>query len=139
MKKPSPLYKLLSYKRASARKSQLLGMPFGTANGRLRKQIMFHLVQRLGLDICYRCNKEISVVSEFSLEHIKAWQSSEDPVQTFFDLNNIAFSHHSCNVAAAVQITKLDLTPDERKAHKRENQRKSRAQKKLLRTPPDLS
>ncbi len=37
----------------------------------------------------------------FSIEHIVPWLDSDDPKGLFFDLNNIAFSHLSCNVGAA--------------------------------------
>lgn len=37
----------------------------------------------------------------FSIEHKEAWLDSEDPVGMYFDLDNISFSHHSCNVRAA--------------------------------------
>ncbi len=78
-------------------KSEKLGMPHGTANGRLKKAIMFMLVQRLGMDTCYRCGKKIETVKELSIEHIVSWEMAKDPVATFFDLDNIAFSHLSCN------------------------------------------
>jgi len=35
----------------------------------------------------------------FTIEHKVPWLDSEDPVKMFFDLDNIAFSHHKCNVA----------------------------------------
>ena len=82
-------------------KAQILGMPFGTANGRLRKKLVFHLAKKLEMLNCYRCGQLIDSIEEFSIEHIKSWQYSKNPVESFFDVENIAFSHLDCNVRAA--------------------------------------
>jgi len=84
------------------RKNDLLGMPFGTANGILRKRIMFDLVCRLNLNVCFRCCNPISDIDDFSIEHKDSWQRAADPRRAFFDLDNISFSHFGCNVGAAV-------------------------------------
>lgn len=76
-------------------------MPIGTATARLRKSLLFEFAKRLELDTCYRCGEKIQNIEEFSIEHIRSWQWSNDPVQMFFDLSNIAFSHLVCNVSAA--------------------------------------
>lgn len=89
------------------RKAALLGMPIGTASGRLRKSIMFVMVQRLGLDTCFRCGQRIVSVEELSIEHKVPWMV-DDPQEAqrlFYDLNNIAFSHSSCNSTAADRST----------------------------------
>jgi 5-methylcytosine-specific restriction endonuclease McrA len=86
----------------SAKKNKLLGMNFSTANNRLKKQVMFMLVKNAGLDICFRCNKQISSVTELSLEHKKSW--SED-VALFWDLDNISFSHQTCNYTHGAGVT----------------------------------
>lgn len=83
------------------KKSKQLGMNVSTAQGRLRKDIMFHLAQIIGLDICHQCGGVIETVEEFSIEHKIPWLDSEDPKGMFFDLDNIAFSHLSCNVRAS--------------------------------------
>ncbi len=98
---------------SNAEKTKLLGMPFGTANARLRKAIMFSLVQRLGLDICCRCGKQIETVIDVSMDHIIPWQNAEDPIALFFDLDNIAFSHLSCNISAAVRTYRKYHTDEE--------------------------
>lgn len=72
-----------------------LGMPFGTAQGRLRKLILFQLVQETGKDICFRCNQKIESVNNLSIEHKIPWFNNSPKL--FWDLNNIAFSHLSCN------------------------------------------
>ena len=77
-------------------KEEILGMPFGTATARLRKSIMFLLAQKADLDTCCRCELKIETVEEFSIEHVKPWESSRHR-DLFFDLDNIAFSHRKCN------------------------------------------
>jgi len=81
------------------KKQEQLGMPFGTANAKLRKMILFQLVQECHKDICYRCNKKITDIKTFSIEHKEHWL--DNSVELFWDLENIAFSHLSCNVADA--------------------------------------
>ena len=85
----------------SNKKSLLLGENFSTANNKLRKLILFSFVQQLNLDICYRCSSKIKTIETLSIEHKIAWQNSENPVQSFYDLNNIAFSHLTCNSSAS--------------------------------------
>ena len=79
------------------RKDELLGMPYATARARLQKQIMFSLAKVLGVDVCFRCGKTIDSVNELSTEHKDPWQLADDPIESFFDINNIAFSHLLCN------------------------------------------
>src|SRR5579863_4171363 len=82
-------------------KSILLKMPYGTATNRLRKSIIFMLAGRLGLLTCFRCNKRIENIDDFSVEHKEAWQQASDPEKMFFDLDNITFSHLGCNIRSA--------------------------------------
>ena len=58
---------------SSRRKAETLGMSPGTAMSRLRKMILFQLVQRVGEDTCYRCGKKIESVEELSIEHKEQW------------------------------------------------------------------
>lgn len=80
-------------------KDIVLDMPFGTAAQRLRKSIMFDLIKKLNLDICFRCGQVISEISELSIDHKISWEYSKEPIKLFFDLDNIAFSHLHCNIA----------------------------------------
>lgn len=98
------------------KKSKQLGMSPGTASAKLKKALMFKLVCMLGLNVCYRCNNIIEDECAFSLDHIEDWLDSKDPVGLFFDLNNIAFSHLSCNVSAAKRANKKYFTEEDRKA-----------------------
>ncbi len=83
-------------KTSGARKSAFLGMPHGTAAARLRKMILFDLLQRHGENICFRCSERIETVSELSVEHKQPWEGIS--VELFWSLDNIAFSHLRCNV-----------------------------------------
>lgn len=78
-------------------KDKALGMPHGTAAGRLKKSIMFDLLRRYGENFCFKCGAEIENEQALSIEHKIAWLYHEKPVEMFFDLNNIAFSHLKCN------------------------------------------
>ncbi len=76
-------------------KNEFLGMPFGTAQSRLRKMMLFDLLKRHNENICYRCGREIESIDELSLEHKKAWLNVS--LELFWDLGNLAFSHLHCN------------------------------------------
>jgi hypothetical protein len=82
------------------KRSALLGENISTATHKLRKSIMFAAIVALGVDVCYRCNEKIDNIDHLSIEHKEPWQSAMDPKAAFYDLNNIAFSHLSCNVKA---------------------------------------
>ncbi len=88
------------------KKAKQLGMPHGTATARLRKKILFHLILLQDLDLCYRCKEKIKSIDNLSIEHKIDWLDSEDPIKLFFDINNIAFSHLSCNVSARISHNK---------------------------------
>lgn len=66
-----------------------------TASARLLRDLLWDCVCRSGRT-CYRCGEEMTRES-FSVDHKQPWLDSEAPVQMFFDLNNIAYSHKSCN------------------------------------------
>lgn len=80
-------------------KSEKLGMPMGTAWNRLRKMILFKLVKNLKFDYCFQCGAKIESVKELSIEHKIPWQNAS--IDLFWDTDNIAFSHLSCNSGAA--------------------------------------
>lgn len=83
--------------RGNENKNKALGMPYGTATSKLRKILLFDFSEKLGLRDCYRCGKHIDTLSEFSIEHKVSWLYSENPVETFFDITKIGFSHLICN------------------------------------------
>jgi len=81
--------------RRGARKSAFLGMPPGTACNRLRKMVLFTLLQRHEENICFKCSQLIETAEELSIEHKQPWEGIS--VELFWDLENIAFSHLRCN------------------------------------------
>lgn len=82
----------------NATKSKQLGMSLGKASGILRKKIMFWLVCETGRNKCHRCGKPM-IEQDISIEHKIDWQYSGKELELFLDLDNISFSHKSCNVS----------------------------------------
>lgn len=82
---------------AKNKRTELLGENIDGAWYKLKKMILFDLVKKLELDICYRCNQKIEYVDDFSIEHKVQWVESDYPQKSFYDLENIAFSHEKCN------------------------------------------
>lgn len=96
----------LPYKYMSAKKSEQLGMPFGTACNRLRKKILYAVLTKthsFSLN-CYHCHEYIGDINKLSIEHKKPWLDSD--ISLFWDLDNIAFSHLSCNSLKSRRHTK---------------------------------
>lgn len=82
---------------SNKKKNKQLGMNHSTASHRLVKDILFNFIVKSNENICYRCGEKMSR-EDFSIEHINHWLDSSDPIGNFFDLNNISFSHLSCNI-----------------------------------------
>lgn len=75
--------------------AEQLGMPHGTANHYLRKQVLFKYIKLAGDNFCYKCGKEIISSDTLSIEHKEPWEGRD--ADLFWDLDNIAFSHVQCN------------------------------------------
>jgi len=103
------------------KKTQQLGMNPSTASGRLNKDILFAFVKEAG-HTCFRCGEELTR-DTFSIEHKEAWLDSKEPIQLFFDLSNIAYSHLSCNVKASRVPNKVYLTAEEKRLAKNKRNR----------------
>ena len=86
--------------KTSQRRAEILGMPFGTACNRLRRMVMFMLLQRHEENVCFKCGKLILKADDLSLEHKEAWLGRG--ASLFWDLNNIAFSHQKCNLRVGI-------------------------------------
>ena len=84
-----------------AKKTKQLRMNPSTASNRLKKLLLFDLAKRLKINWCYQCGAEIETARRMTIEHKTPWLDSDDPQKKFFELDNIAFSHASCNYAAA--------------------------------------
>lgn len=127
------------------KKKTALGEAYGTARNRLIKNLLFKFMKDLGLDTCFQCGCKIKTNKEMSIEHKVPWLNSEDPTKTFYDLENIAFSHLSCNCRAAERpikkcpdvlrqernknrnLYRLRMTPEERKLDRRKRYLKEKS------------
>lgn len=123
---------MIAYKK----KSSILGVPFGTATARLRKSLLFSMAIRLKENVCFRCGGLIETEAVFTIEHKEAWMSHADPKMAFFNLENISFSHWSCNSKHASRPNKYS-TEEERRmallATQRRNQPNRSAKRDLWR------
>ena len=102
------------------KKTKQLGMHYSTAQHRLRKRILFMLVQRLKLDNCFQCKNLIVDIDDLSIDHKKPWL--DEDTRLFWDMGNIAFSHRSCNSSAARFITKKGRVKFEKRIGNREEE-----------------
>jgi hypothetical protein len=79
----------------SKRIVEQLGIPQGTAQARLRKNILFHLLKKLNENVCFKCQKTIESAASLSIEHKEPWEGRDSSL--FWNIENIAFSHVGCN------------------------------------------
>lgn len=93
-------------------KHRQLGMNASTASARLVKDTLYKLIVHSGQNQCHRCKEPMSRAT-FSLEHKTPWLHSDNPVDLFFDQDNITFSHLVCNIASARKPMKKYATPEE--------------------------
>ncbi len=84
------------------KKTEQLGLNFGTAQNRLKKQLMLQLVQQCGRDSCFRCGELITSAVDLSIDHKKDWLDVSP--ELFWDLNNIEFSHRGCNSSCRSRV-----------------------------------
>ena len=94
------------------KKQQQLGMNPSTASGRLVKDILYKLIVDTNQNTCYHCGEQMDR-DTFSIEHKTPWLDSIDPVGLYFSLDNISFSHQSCNSGAARSAKRKYETPEE--------------------------
>lgn len=87
--------------KSNKKKSKQLGLSFGAACYKLQKNILFDLIKKLNLDICFRCNQKIDDIDSLSIDHKIAWMDSNNPIKLFYSLDNITFSHLKCNCSLA--------------------------------------
>lgn len=119
---------------ANKRKSELLGMSFGTAKSRLDRDLLFNLAVSAGHK-CSRCGKDLTR-EDFSVDHISPWMRAEDPKAAFFDPKNIAFSHHHCNTMEMIERKRIPIEEKREKHRVRESgyYTPERRRQKYLRT-----
>jgi hypothetical protein len=63
---------------------------------------------------------------DFSIDHKTPWLDTDSPVDLFFDLENIAYSHKGCNARAASRPWSY-ATEEDRVVNKRRRQREFRS------------
>lgn len=117
-------------------KEDALGMSYGKARAKLIKSIMFKSVCDAGNNSCFHCGFPMTLET-ISIEHKESWLRSANPIEKFFDLDNISFSHEVCNYKAAHK-TRVYYTQEERRSKwsdsKRRNYSTEKRQKKFQTT-----
>jgi len=83
--------------RRNKKRFDFLGMHYTQATQKLRKNILFSLLVETGKNICFRCGKPIEEVDDLTIDHKEPWLGVSK--ELFWSLDNIAFSHHSCNAS----------------------------------------
>lgn len=76
-----------------------LGMDWAKARYKLSKMLLFKMAHEAGYGDCFQCGRLIDDIDTFSVDHKQPWRDVDAAL--FWDLNNIAFSHLSCNSRAA--------------------------------------
>jgi hypothetical protein len=96
-----------------ARKSAFLGMPHGTAANRLRKMVMFSLLERHGENVCFKCSEKIETAEQLSIEHKLPWEGVS--VELFW-----SWITSPSRISSAIAITVMPAAgpKDERSAPK---------------------
>ena len=89
----------------SSGKSAFLGMSVGTAVSILRKILLCNLLVKYGENVCYRCNESIEHIDSLIIEHIRPWMYNDPAL--YWDTENVAYSHLSCNSKAGRQIQRM--------------------------------
>lgn len=85
--------------KTKSKKNLQLGMNISTASSKLSRDLLWNFIGTTGNNECYRCGEPMTR-DTFSIEHKIPWLDSEDPVGLFFSIDNISYSHLSCNSAA---------------------------------------
>lgn len=96
----------VEWKTANEKKAAQLGMSGGKAYHKLRKKILFYYIKKAGNNICYRCEKKINDIDDFSIDHKKHWLNNN--IKLFWNIRNIAFSHLKCNLKSKNHSYKRD-------------------------------
>ena len=91
---------------SNRRKSQQLGMDYGTAAHQLRRLATWELLVASGRDICFRCGRKMDSLS-YSLDHTDPWLGVNN--ELFWDVSNISYSHKKCN-SGATRPTRVPFT-----------------------------
>lgn len=74
-----------------------------TSQNILLKDILWNFILKNNMNKCFHCLGVMDRYS-FSIEHKVPWLHSDNEEKLFFDLDNISFSHNSCNSSAARKV-----------------------------------
>ena len=85
----------MARKRDEEKAKRQLGLSPSTARNLLKRNIIYYLAQKTGMDICFRCGNRIEQPQDISIEHKTPWLDAD--ITLFWDMDNIAFSHRKCN------------------------------------------
>jgi hypothetical protein len=91
----------------SIRNKEVLGKTLSNSVIEMWRKLTFDYAQRCGETVCYQCGKKIETYEEFSMEHKIPWRNKLNGRKLFFDLDNISFSHHTCNSRAGQKTSVL--------------------------------
>lgn len=78
-----------------ARATEALGMNPATAAHRLKRAVVFWMLQELNI-VCYRCGGPLEE-EDYSYDHIVEWRGAENAKELYFDTSNVTISHKGCN------------------------------------------
>lgn len=112
----------------SDKKKQQLGMNPSTARSRLIGDVLWSFLENSPQNKCFQCGDPMTRET-YSVEHKEPWLDTTDPLKMYFDPNNIAFSHQSCNSAAA-RRPHAHATPEDAEAARLRNLEKAREWKR---------
>lgn len=82
------------------KRSDQLGMAISTARSQLLNRLLFRELTANGECKCHRCGQAIKSADDLSIDHKEPWMNKSNAVELFFDLENISYSHRSCNSSA---------------------------------------
>lgn len=85
----------MAKKRDEEKAKRQLGLSPSTARNLLKRNIIYYLAQKTGMDTCFRCGGKIERPQDISIEHKIPWLDAD--IALFWDMDNIAFSHRICN------------------------------------------
>lgn len=91
------------------KKKAKLGMSPSAARDRLTRQLLWREIKDTP---CYRCGEAMSLET-YSIEHVVPWLNSEAPIDVYFNLDNVSFSHSVCNKRANTSKTGKGLLTQE--------------------------
>lgn len=76
------------------KRSEQLGMPYGTASNKLRLKVIFDLLCSVGKNNCFVCNSIIDSPENLAVAHKKQWVDVDPSL--FWKTDNIVFKHQKC-------------------------------------------